>query len=197
MVTRIDVHLQSGNISVYWLWLLLDVSAVSVVIEIIAISDMHRQEFSLFERVYIHNTYNLYNFSNFVTLCTDDTDTPVSCDERFRDFWRVCSILSPVSSNVSSVRTWRRRLTFLFFTEPVSLNHLASFLIVLGLGTGPPGNLNRNLRRVPEHDFLLFIYVSWIYTRSHNENSCLGMSQITIITITTLTALMSNNNHNQ
>ena len=57
MVTRMDVHLQSGNISVYWLWLLLDASAVSVVIVIIAICDMPRQKFSLFERVYIHNTY--------------------------------------------------------------------------------------------------------------------------------------------
>ena len=37
--------------------LLLDVSAVSVVILIIAICDMPRQEFSLCERVYIHNTY--------------------------------------------------------------------------------------------------------------------------------------------
>ena len=54
---RHTVHLQSGNISVYWLWLLLDVSAVSVVIMIIAICDMPRQEFSLCEGVYIHNTY--------------------------------------------------------------------------------------------------------------------------------------------
>ena len=37
----------------------------------------------------------------------------------------------------------------------------------------------------------------WIYTGSHNENSCLGMSQFAIITITTITALTSNNNHNQ
>ena len=57
MVTRIDVHLQSGDVSVYWLWLLLYVSAVSVVIVIIAIRDVPRQEFSLFERVYIHSTY--------------------------------------------------------------------------------------------------------------------------------------------
>ena len=35
----------------------LDVSVVSVVILIIAICDMSRQEFSLCERVYIHNTY--------------------------------------------------------------------------------------------------------------------------------------------
>ena len=57
MVTRIDVHLQSGEVSIYWLWLLLDVSAASVVIVIIAICDMPRKEFLLCERVYIHNTY--------------------------------------------------------------------------------------------------------------------------------------------
>ena len=57
MVTRIEEHLQSGNISIYLLWLLFDVSAVSVVIVIIAICDMSRQEFSLCERVYIHYTY--------------------------------------------------------------------------------------------------------------------------------------------
>ena len=53
MVTCINVHLQSGIISVYWLWLLLYVSAVSVVIVIIAICDMPRQEFSLCECVNI------------------------------------------------------------------------------------------------------------------------------------------------
>ena len=57
MVTLIDVHLQSGDVSVYWLWLLLDISSVSVVIVIIAICDIHRQEFSLCEHVYIHNTW--------------------------------------------------------------------------------------------------------------------------------------------
>ena len=36
---------------------MLHVSAVSVVIVIIVICDMPRQEFSLRERVYIHNTY--------------------------------------------------------------------------------------------------------------------------------------------
>ena len=36
---------------------MLDVSAVSVVIVIIAICDMPRQEFSLRGRLYIHNTY--------------------------------------------------------------------------------------------------------------------------------------------
>ena len=104
--------------------------------------------------------------------------------------------LSPISSNVSSVRTWRR-LTFLFFTEPVSLNLLACLLIVLGLSTGHPGNFTRNLHRVSEHSFLRFIFILWVYTHLHNESSCLGMSQIPIITITTLTALTSNNNHNQ
>ena len=39
------------------MWLLLDVSAVSVVIVIITICDMPRQEFSLRDRVYIHNMY--------------------------------------------------------------------------------------------------------------------------------------------
>ena len=57
MVTRIDVPLQSGDVSVDWMWLLLDVSDVTVVIVIIAICDMPRQKFSLCERVYIHNTY--------------------------------------------------------------------------------------------------------------------------------------------
>ena len=70
-------------------------------------------------------------------------------------------------------------------------------LILLGLGTGRPGNFIQNLRRVSEHDFLLFIYGLWIYTHSHNENSYLDMSQIAIITVTTLTAQMPNNNHNQ
>ena len=56
LVMRIDVSLQNGDVSIYWLWLLLDISAVSVVV-IIAICDMPRQELSLRERVYIHNTY--------------------------------------------------------------------------------------------------------------------------------------------
>ena len=60
MVTRIDVHLQSGIISV---------SAVSVVIVIIAICDMPRQEFPLCERVYIHNTYMKSRKSCFETRC--------------------------------------------------------------------------------------------------------------------------------
>ena len=46
MVTRIEVYLQNGDVSVYWLCLLLYVSAVSVVTVIIAICDMPRQKFS-------------------------------------------------------------------------------------------------------------------------------------------------------
>ena len=57
IVTRIDVHLQNGDVSVYWLWLLLDIRAVRVVIVIIAICEMPRQIFIFRERVYIHNTY--------------------------------------------------------------------------------------------------------------------------------------------
>ena len=76
--------------------------------------------------------------------------------------------LSPISSNISSVRTWRRRLTFVFFTEPVSFNLLACLLIVLGLSTGRPGYFTQNLHRVSEHYFLLFIYILWIsYTHIH------------------------------
>ena len=59
MVTSIDIHLQSRDINIYWLWLLLDITAVSVVIVIIAICDMPRQEFSMHERVYIHSTYSM------------------------------------------------------------------------------------------------------------------------------------------
>ena len=69
MVTRIDVHLQSENVSVYRLLLLLEVSAVSVVIVIIAICDMPKQEFSLRGRVYIHNTYMKSRKSCSETRC--------------------------------------------------------------------------------------------------------------------------------
>ena len=81
--------------------------------------------------------------------------------------------------------------------ELVSLNILAGPLIVLGLGNGRPGNFTRNSRRVSEHDFLLFIYTYCEYTHVHTMRIPVGMSQIAIIIITTLTALTSNNNHNQ
>ena len=54
---HINVYLQTRDDSIYWLWLLLDINAVSVVIVIIAICEVPRQEFSLREHVYIHNTY--------------------------------------------------------------------------------------------------------------------------------------------
>ena len=142
-------------------------------------------------------TIRIRNFSNFVALCIDEADTPVSWINILEIFGLYVLISRQSHLKVSSVRTLRWRLTFLFFTEPVSLNISACLISVLGLVTDPPGNLSPNLRRVSEQDVLLFIYILWIYTRSHNENSCLGMSQIAITTITTLTALMYNNNHNQ
>ena len=57
ILTLIDVHLQNGDVIIYWLWLLLHTSAVSVVIVIIEICDMPKQELSLRERVYILNMY--------------------------------------------------------------------------------------------------------------------------------------------
>ena len=66
--------------------------------------------------------YNTTIMCTYNALCTDDTDTPVSCDKRFRNFWGVCSNLSPISSNVSSVRTWSLRFTFLFFRKTLSLD---------------------------------------------------------------------------
>ena len=100
MVTRIDVHLQSGNISVYWLWLLLHVSAVSVVIVIIVICNIPRQEFSLFERVYNHNTYK---------------KSRKSCSETWRKF-RVTFPGRPVP-NPSTIRRQAKR-----FKETGSIN---------------------------------------------------------------------------
>ena len=48
---------------------MLDVSALSVVIVIIAICDMSRQEFSLCEHVYIHNKYMKSRKSCSETRC--------------------------------------------------------------------------------------------------------------------------------
>ena len=58
MITHIDVHLQSGDVSINLLIvILLYVSTASVVIVINAICDMPGQEFSFCERLYIYNTY--------------------------------------------------------------------------------------------------------------------------------------------
>ena len=120
-------------------------------------------------------------------------------------YWRSSQTVTVISVQFPS--NWSRTSMYICKAETLAFTNcdycwilvslLACLLIVLGLGTGRPGKFTRNLRGVSEHDFLLFIYVLWIYTRSHNENSCLGMSQIAIITIATLTALTSNNNHNQ
>ena len=48
---------------------MLDVSAVSIVVVIIAICDVPRKEFSLCERVYIHNTYTKSRKSCSETQC--------------------------------------------------------------------------------------------------------------------------------
>ena len=57
MVMPIDVHLQSGDVSIYWLWLLLDGSAVSVLIVIIAICDMPRWILIVWMCVYSQYVY--------------------------------------------------------------------------------------------------------------------------------------------
>ena len=71
--------MQSGNVSVYLFWFLLDVSAVSVVTVIIAICDMPRQEFSMCERVHIQNTYSSIImkvvFSNTMQISSDVSRT--------------------------------------------------------------------------------------------------------------------------
>ena len=82
-IFRVDGHMHrrtfaKRNISVYWLWLLLDVSAVSVVIVIIAICDMPRQEFSLCEHVYIHNTCYAYEKQNVLFWNTTQISSQVS-----------------------------------------------------------------------------------------------------------------------
>ena len=85
MAMRIDVHLQSEDVSVYWLRLLLDVSAVSVVIAIIAICDLPRQEFSLCERVYVHNTYMKSRKSCFETRRVKFPGRPVPNPSKLGD----------------------------------------------------------------------------------------------------------------
>ena len=75
-------------------------------IVIIAICDMPRQEFSLCERVYIHNTY-FYVISVILLLFVQTIQIlqfPVI--NVLEIFWGgMLTNLSPISSNVSSVRT--------------------------------------------------------------------------------------------
>ena len=72
---------------------MLDVSALSVIIVIIAICDMPRQEFSLREHVYIHNTYYmktechvLKHDANFESSFQEDLCLiPVQLGDRLND----------------------------------------------------------------------------------------------------------------
>ena len=195
MGTRIDIHLQSGNVSVYWLWLLLDVSAVRVVIVIIAICDMPRQEFSLRGRVYIHNTY---------------MKSRKSCLETRRKF-RVKFPGGPVP-NPSTISWQAKRFKETGSVKDRKVNrrrHVLTEETLDEIGERLEHNPQKYLKGYhwkleylcrlykEQQNYWNYIYVLWIYTRSHNENSCLGMSQIAIITINTLTALTCNNNHNQ
>ena len=194
MATQIEVHLQSGIVSDYWWWLLLDISAVSVVIVIIAICDMPRQEFSLYDCVYIHNTY---------------MKSRKSCSETRK--FRVKFPGRPVP-NSSTVRRQAKRFKEAGSIKNRKVNrrrhvHTEETLDEIGEKLEhTPKNLQNVYHRKLEYlcrlykeqqNYWNYIYVLWIYTCSKNENSCLGMSQIAIITITTLTALTSNNNHNQ
>ena len=93
MAMRINIHLQSRDVSVYWVWLLLDISAVRVVIVIIAICDMPRQEISLFECVYSQYKYIwkaessvLKNDANFESSFQEDLCLiPAQLGDRLKD----------------------------------------------------------------------------------------------------------------
>ena len=173
---RIEVHLQSRDISVYWLWLLLDVSAVSVIIVIIAICNMPRQEFSLCECVYIHNTY---------------MKSRKSCSETRHKF-RVKFPGWPMP-NPSTIRRQAKWFKETGSIKNRKVNRQRHFLTE---ETWDKLEYLCRLYKEQQH-YWNYIYILWIYTHSHNENSCLGMSQNAIITITTLTALTYNNNHNE
>jgi hypothetical protein len=59
------------------------------------------------------------SFSNCVAVLALDFDTPVSWARRFSDFLGVRSSLHPMSSNFSSVSTWRLCFCFLSIKSPV------------------------------------------------------------------------------
>ena len=50
MVTRIDVHLQSGDVSIYWLWLLLDISESFSLSPDYCIGIRHRSSWKLYSK---------------------------------------------------------------------------------------------------------------------------------------------------
>ena len=164
---------------------------IELLIVIIAICDMPRHEFSLCERVYIHNMY---------------MKSRKSCSQTRHKF-RVKFPGRPVS-NPSTIRRQAKRFkeTGPLKNRKVNRWHHVLTLDEIGerLEQTPQKSLKVYHRKLEylsrlykeQQNYWNYIYILWIYTRSHNENSCLGMSQIAIITITTLTALASNNNHN-
>ena len=173
---------------------MLDVNAVSVVI---MICDMPRQEFSLCERVYIHNMYMKSRKSCSGTWCKFWVKFPGGPVPNPSTIRRQAKIFKETGSVKNrKVNRWRHVLTEETLDE---------------IGERLEHTFQKSLKRLSQEtrvaylcrlykeqwNYWNYVYVMWIYTSSNNENSCLGMSQIAIITITTLTALMYNNNHNQ
>ena len=159
---------------------------------------MPRKEFSLRERVYIHNTYYM--------------KSRTSCYETRRKFW----VKFPGGSvrNPSTIRRQAKRFKETGSVKNRNVNrrcHVLTEETLDEIGKRLKHTLQKSLRCLPQETEvsvsstqrattllkLHILYVLWIHTRSHNENSCLGMSQIAIIPISTLTALTYNYNHNQ
>ena len=175
---HIDVHLQSEDVSVYWLWLLVYLCALSVVMVITAICNMPRQEVSLCECVYIQNTYMKSRKSCCGTRC------------KFRVKFPGGSVPNP-----STIRRQTKRFKETGSAKNRKVNRRRHVFTEETLDDISKTFITENWRLYEDQqNYWNYIYVLWIYTRSCNENSCLGMSQITI---TTLTALMYNNNNYQ
>ena len=157
----------------------------------VVICDMPKQEFSLRERVYIHNMYMKSRKSCSETQCKFRVKFPGGpvlnpstirrqakkiqrnrlCKEQKSETSTSCSYRRNIRWDWQEIRTYPTKISKTFITG--------------------------NWRLYKEQqNYWNYIYILLIYTRLHNENSCLGMSQIAIITITTLTAL-TYNNHNQ
>ena len=120
----------------------------------------------------------------FVALCTDDKDTPVLCDKCFRDFWRWAYVLISHQSH----------LMFLLKEHDFSILYGTCFFESFSLFPNYTGIRHRLSWK------LYSKFASCFRTRLsafHISIVNIRMSQIAIITITTLTALMSNNNHIQ
>ena len=158
------------------------------------ICDMPRQEFSLCEHVYIQNT------------CMKSRQ---SCSETRLKF--LVKFPGGPVPNPSTIRRQAKRLKETGSVKNRKVNRQRRVLteetldeIGERLEHSPQKSLKHlsqetdvctKSNKITEFTYTFCEYS--IYTRSHNENSCLGMSQIAIITITTLTALTYNNNHNQ